>query len=103
MHDDRDGEAHRRDGGEAGDSCRPTMAMTTVVPANSTAWPAVALAVPAASATRHALVQVLAVPGDDEQGVVDADAEADHHAERRRRLGHVDEAGDDADAATGRR
>ena len=29
----------------------PMMAMTTVVPANSTAWPAVAFAVPAASAT----------------------------------------------------
>ena len=26
----------------------------------------------------HALVEVLAVPGDDEQRVVDADAEADH-------------------------
>ena len=30
---------------------RPRMAMTTVVPANSTACPAVALAVPAASST----------------------------------------------------
>ena len=53
--------------------------MTTVAPAKSTAWPAVALARPAAS--RHASCpscEVLAVAGDDEQRVVDADAEADH-------------------------
>ena len=33
---------------------------------------------------RHAVGEVLAVAGDDEQRVVDADAEADHRAERRR-------------------
>ena len=45
----------------------------------------------------HALVEVLAVPGDDEQGVVDADAEADHGAEDERELGDVQEGGQDAD------
>ena len=34
----------------------------------------------------HAVVEVLAVPGDDEQRVVDADAEADHDAEDQREL-----------------
>ena len=46
----------------------------------------------------HALVEVLAVSGDDEQRVVDADAEADHHAEDQRDLGHVRERRQDADA-----
>ena len=45
----------------------------------------------------HALVQVLAVPGDDEQRVVDADAEADHHAQDQRELGDVHEGGQHAD------
>ena len=75
------------------------MAMTTVVPAKRTAWPAVALAVAADVGDAHALVQVLTVPGDDEQGVVDADAEPDHDAERSSTIvGDVDEAGEDADA-----
>ena len=46
----------------------------------------------------HALVQMLAVAGDDEQRVVDADAEADHHAQDQRELGHVHEGGEHADA-----
>jgi hypothetical protein len=46
----------------------------------------------------HALVEVLAVAGDDEQGVVDADAEADHHAQDHREVGDVDDRGQDADA-----
>ncbi len=45
----------------------------------------------------HAVVQVLAVAGDDEQRVVDADAEADHHAEDQRELRHVHEGREDAD------
>ena len=36
----------------------------------------------------HALVEVLAVPGDDEQRVVDADAEADHDGDGEREVGH---------------
>ena len=58
------------------------MAMTTVMPANSTAGPTVAMARPAASSTVMPSLQVLAVAGDDEQRVVDADAEADHRGER---------------------
>ena len=45
----------------------------------------------------HALVEVLAVSGDDEQRVVDADAEADHGAQDQRELGDVQECGQDAD------
>ena len=62
-------------------TARPRIAMTTVPPAKTTAWPAVATARPTDSSTGHAASEVLAVPGDDEQGVVDADAEADHAAE----------------------
>ena len=36
--------------------------------------------------------------GDDEQGVVDADAETDHRGEHRRDARHVGEAGENADA-----
>ncbi len=46
----------------------------------------------------HALVQVLTVAGDDEQCVVDADAETDHHAQDQRELGDVHEGGEHADA-----
>ena len=60
------------------------MAMTTVPPAKTTAWPAVAMARAAASSTVMPSAQVLAVAGDDEQRVVDADAEADHRGEDRR-------------------
>ncbi len=48
---------------------------------------------------RHPLVEVLTVAGDDEQCVVDADAEADHRRDHRRDHGRVDEVGHDADAA----
>ena len=40
---------------------------------------------------RHARGEVLAVPGEDEQRVVDPDAEADHRAEHRRPGGYVDQ------------
>ena len=60
------------------------MAITTVAPANTTAWPAVAFARPAASSTVMPSCEVLAVAGDDEQRVVDADAETDHRGEHRR-------------------
>ena len=42
---------------------------------------------------------VLAVAGDDEQGVVDADAQPDHRADRRRGGGDVQAAGQQHDAA----
>ena len=51
--------------------------MQTVVPANSTARPEVLIAGTIESSTRHAAPKVAAVPGDDEQRVVDADT--DHH------------------------
>ena len=59
----------------------PRKEMTTVSPAKVTARPAVSIAMAIASSDRVAVVEVLAVAGDDEQRVVDADAEADHHAE----------------------
>ena len=58
----------------------PRIAITTVPPAKITAWPAVATARPTDSVDRHATSEELAVAGDEEQRVVDADAEADHAA-----------------------
>jgi hypothetical protein len=58
----------------------PPMAMMTVPPAKTTAWPAVALARPIES-TAGALGEVLPVAGHDEQGVVDARAEPEHDPE----------------------
>ena len=62
-------------------TCRPRIAMITVSPANSTDWPAVALARPIATGHRHARREVLAVPGQDEQGVVDPHTEPEHQAD----------------------
>jgi hypothetical protein len=44
---------------------------------------------------RHAACEVLAVPGDEEQGVVDAHPEADHAAQLGRPAGDVDEVSDE--------
>ena len=60
---------------------RPLMPISTQRPAKTTAWPAV----PIASATASSGVargQAVAMPGDDQQRVVDADAQAEHAAER---------------------
>ena len=76
---------------------RPAMAITTVVPANSTALPAVALARPTDSTTERPSCRNAAVAGDDEQGVVDADAEADHRGQHRRHRRHLGQAGHDPD------
>ena len=59
----------------------------------SPACPAVATARPAASCDRHAPSEELAVPGDEEQRVVDADAEADHAGHLRRPARDVDQVG----------
>ena len=63
--------------------------MTTVLPANSTDRPAVAMAVTVASCGSSPSCRRLPVPGDDEQRVVHADAQADQgrhdRAERGRR------------------
>ena len=77
---------------------RPRMAMTTVVPAKSTGLAGGGVRGAGRVLDAHAVVQVLAVAGDDEQRVVDADAEADHHAQDQRELRHVDERRQHADA-----
>src|SRR4029079_19671300 len=70
----------------------PTSAITTVAPANTTAPPAVAVACSGESARSpgvcgrrrrhlarlHAVVEVLAMTGQDEQRVVDADRQPEH-------------------------
>ena len=84
-------------------SSRPSTEMTTVVPANSTARPAVSSACTTAAFGFGARGQVLAVSRDDEQRVVDADAEADHRDGGGGEVGHVDErahAQHDRDAGT---
>ena len=63
----------------------PSSATTTVRPANSTARPAVLTAVTAASSV-PARPAAAAVAGDDEQGVVDPDAEADQDPQDRAKL-----------------
>ncbi len=80
---------------------RPSSDMTTVPPANMTARPAVDSATTVAVARVAALRQPLPVAGDDEQGVVDADAEADHGHQLRTECRHgqdVAEQVDDAEA-----
>ena len=74
------------------------MAITTVEPANSTDLAGGGVRRAGGVGDAHAVVQVLAVAGDDEQRVVDADTEADHHAEDHREVRDVDERRQDADA-----
>ena len=69
-------------------SVRPSSEMMTVMPAKITARPLVSIASTTASSTSAPACKRLAVAGDDEQGVVDADAEADHRHHRRREVGH---------------
>ena len=75
----------------------PSSEITTVSPAKTTARPDVFSAADDRIARFHPVVQPLAVAGDDDQRVVDADADADHRRDRTRELGHRQEAGDDAD------
>ena len=70
---------------------RPISEMITVMPANSTARPLVSIASTTDSSTSRPSLQALPVAGDDEQRVVDADAEADHRHHRRREVGHRDD------------
>ena len=69
----------------------PRKEITTVTPAKVTARPAVSIAMAVASSDRVAVVEVLAVPGDDEERVVDAHAEADHQAEELGEVGNGEE------------
>ena len=62
-------------------TARPRIAMTTVPPAITTDWPAVAIARPIAVFDGEPSVQAGAMARDDEQRVVDADAEPDHRRE----------------------
>ncbi len=72
----------------------PSKEMTTVIPANTTDRPAVAIATDTAPLGVAPPGELTAVAGDDQQGVVDADAEADHRRDRARPIGHVDEVGE---------
>ena len=70
---------------------RPRRAIETMMPENTTAWPAVALESADRVQRLHAVVQVLPVARDDEQGVVDPDAQADHRRQDRGELRHARE------------
>ena len=80
-------------------TCRPAIATTTVMPAKSTDSPAVALARPTASGTGMPVGEVLPVPGQDEQRVVDADAEPEHRGDDGGDRRDGDVAREDADRA----
>ena len=75
-------------------TARPTSAITTVMPANTTALPAVPVAWATDSRSVHAVAEVLLVAGEDEQRVVDADGQAEHRGQDRGGLGELDHAGE---------
>ena len=78
--------------------------MQTVIPANSTARPDVS-SVDHRRLRAEAAQQALPVAGDDEQRVVDADAEPDQQRQlraERRHVDHVREQADDRDAGAER-
>ncbi len=66
----------------------PSSEMTTVVPAKVTARPGGVDGDLGRAGHVVPGVEVLPEPGDDEERVVDADPEADHHAERGGEVGH---------------
>ena len=72
-------------------TARPRIETTTVPPAKTTGRPAVATARPTDSSTVEPAREVLPVPGEHEQRVVDADAEPDHAAEHRCQGGDLDQ------------
>ena len=69
----------------------PSIETMTTRPANTTARPAVAIALTVAASRLLAFGEVAAEPGDDEQRVVDADAEADHRRGGRGPVRDVDD------------
>ena len=73
--------------------------MITVTPAKRTARPAVSTAAIAASRLLQPLVEAVAEAGEDEERVVDADAEPDHQRQLRRELGRVEDVGAERDQA----
>ena len=68
----------------------PNRAMQTMMPANRTARPEVFTALTIDDSMSIAGDQALAVSGDDEQGVVHADAEADQQDQLHGELGHLE-------------
>ena len=70
-----------------------------MIPAKRTARPAVSTAAIAAVARLQPLVEAVAEAGEDEERVVDADAEADHRRQLRRELGRVEDVGAERDQA----
>ena len=71
-------------------SRRPSIEITTVVPAKTTARPAESMAVEGRVPGGSPRVEALAVPGHDEERVVDPDAETHHQREQGGVLGDVD-------------
>jgi hypothetical protein len=71
--------------------------MHTVVPANRTALPEVFSARTAAFPRGHPGLEVAAVPGDDEQRVVDSHAQPDQDAQRRADRGNAHPVGEEPD------
>ena len=68
----------------------PSIETITTRPANTTARPAVAIALDGGASRLVTVGEVAAEPGDDEQRVVDADTEADHRRGGRRPVRDVD-------------
>ena len=77
----------------------PISEMITVIPAKSTARPAVSTAAIAAVARLEAFVEAVAEAGEDEERVVDADAEPDHRRQLGREVGGVEDVGAERDQA----
>ena len=81
----------------------PASEMITVQPAKNTALPDVATAFTTAACGSMLVVDALPVAGDDEQRVVDADADADHLRELGRELRDRHQVGHERDRRRGRR
>ena len=76
--------------------------MTTVPPAKATAPPDVAHAARDRLVDVHPEREPVAMAGDDEERVVDPDAEADHRPQRRRDVRDVGHVAEQADRARAR-
>ena len=76
--------------------------MQTMIPANSTARPEVLTALTIGRLDVVAGHEALAVPGHDEQRVVDAHAEADQQDQLGREHRHLEDVAEQADHADGR-
>ena len=79
----------------------PSRAMHTMIPAKRTARPRGVDRVDDGGLTSPPGNQTLSVSGHDEEGVVDADAQADEEHQLGRELGHLDDVAQHADQADG--